>query len=378
VKVLHIFKPGRHTPVNGPAIEFTESDLQACAAAYDPAKHEAPLVVGHPKMDDPAYGWTKSLAFTDGQLVAEPWQVDAGFAEMVNAGRFKKISASFYLPGAPNNPAPGAYYLRHIGFLGAAAPAVKGLKPASFAEAEEGVIEFSEPVPWRMRSLGTLLRNLREWVISKNTIEEADRVLPSYLIDDIESAPGDNAVGAAYAETHHEQEPDMKTKEQLEAEAKLKADQEALARARAEFAEREKALRAEEEKARRKAIADFVGDLVEAGKILPRDQEGLVAYMAGPNEAGVIEFADPEDASKKQSVAPDAWLRGFLEALPRQVDFAERSAADTGEDEGSVSFAAPPGYSVDAARLELHARAIAYQKRHPNTGYDAAVKAVSQ
>jgi len=371
VKSLHIFKPGKHTAVNGAVIEFTEADLIASAQAYDPAKHEAPLVVGHPKMDHPAYGWAKSLAFADGVMQAVPHQVDADFAEMVNKGRFKNISSSFYLPDAPNNPSPGVYYLRHIGFLGAAAPAVKGLKSASFADTEEGVVEFAEPAEWRMRSIGSVLRNLRDLVISKFSIEDADRAIPSYLIDNIESAPEANAIGAAYSEKTP-QENDMLTQEQQAAADKLKADQEALDRQRAEFAERETRLKAEEDKARRAEIASFCDALVESGQLLPRDRDGLVAYMAGANEAGVIEFGEGSD---KQSVAPAAWLRNFLEKLPVQVDFAERSRSDkTGT--GSVSFAAPPGYTVDAGRLELHNKVLAHMAAHPGTDYNAALSAV--
>ena len=59
---LHIFKPGRQTAMSGATLDFSESDLAACAQAYDPALHEAPLVIGHPKHDGPAYGWVKSLA----------------------------------------------------------------------------------------------------------------------------------------------------------------------------------------------------------------------------------------------------------------------------------------------------------------------------
>ena len=132
-KPIQIFKPGRHTAMSGAVLEFSAADLAASAAAYDPAKHEAPIVVGHPTLDAPAYGWIKGLAYADSALDAQPDQVDAAFAEMVAAGRFKKISASFYAPDAPGNPVPGVYYLRHVGFLGAAAPAVKGLRAPSFA-----------------------------------------------------------------------------------------------------------------------------------------------------------------------------------------------------------------------------------------------------
>ena len=74
------------------------------------------------------------LAFKEGIVTADPEKVEPNFAEMVNDGRFPKISSSFWPPNHPSNPKPGVWYLRHVGFLGAAAPAVKGLKPASFSD----------------------------------------------------------------------------------------------------------------------------------------------------------------------------------------------------------------------------------------------------
>jgi len=147
-KPLQIFRAGKHTAMSGAELAFSESDLAASAAAYDPSRAEAPIVVGHPTHDAPAYGWIKALVFADGGLEAEPDQVDPSFAEMVAAGRFKKISASFYPPASKNNPVPGVYYLRHVGFLGAMPPAVKGLRMPEFAEADEAItleFSFSEP-----------------------------------------------------------------------------------------------------------------------------------------------------------------------------------------------------------------------------------------
>lgn len=373
MKALHIFKPGKHTTVNGKVIEFTESMVAAIASCYDPAKHEAPIVVGHPKMDDPAYGWTKALSFADGALIAEPDQVEPQFAEMVNAGRFKKISVRLYPPESPHNPVPGGWYLQHIGFLGAQPPAVKGLKSASFAEGQDDAVEFADVdfadvAPWRMRSLGSVLRNIRDLFISKFSLEEADRALPSYLIEDIESVPEAHAPVAAFTESA--QENPMFTKEQEAAAAKLKADQEALERQQTEFAEREAALKAAEKASRLKSIQEFVAGLVAAGQLLPRDQAGMVAYMEGPNDAGVIEFGEGDD---KKSAQPNEWLRMFLRGLPKQVDFAERSGGQA--DDKSVSFAAPPGYTVDVERLELHNKALAYQAKHKTT-YEAALVAV--
>lgn len=141
-KLIHIFRAGKHTDINGQTVDLTEADLAASAAAYDPAKHEAPLVVGHPTHDAPAYGWAKSLIATGADLEAEPDQLDPAFAEMVNDGRFKKRSAAFYRPDSPANPVPGVYYLHHIGFLGALPPAVKGLRGIKFGASDDGVVKF--------------------------------------------------------------------------------------------------------------------------------------------------------------------------------------------------------------------------------------------
>jgi hypothetical protein len=148
---LHIFRAGRHTPMAGAALDFAAADLAGCAAAYDPARFEAPLVIGHPRLDAPAYGWVAALEEEDGGLFATPRQVDPAFARLVEAGRYKKISASFFRPDAAENPAPGHWYLRHVGFLGAVELAVQGLRPIQFAAAGAGIvtIEFAAVEGWR-------------------------------------------------------------------------------------------------------------------------------------------------------------------------------------------------------------------------------------
>lgn len=148
VMPLQIFTAGKRTDANGITVDFSEATLAKIAAIYDPKLHEAPMVLGHPKHDDPAYGWAAALSVSGRQLEATPTQVDPQFAEWVDAGRYKKISASFYLPGSSHHPIPDSDvpYLRHIGFLGAMPPAVKGMKAIEFAEEEDGVF-FAEFTP---------------------------------------------------------------------------------------------------------------------------------------------------------------------------------------------------------------------------------------
>jgi hypothetical protein len=329
---------------------FTEAQLQAIAKNYDPALHEAPCVVGHPAMDAPAYGWAKSLSVVDGRLQAEPQQVDAAFGELVNAGRFKKISAAFYAPEDPANPKPGDYYLRHIGFLGAKAPAVKGLKSAEFGDDGKNVIEFMD---WDARDIASLFRSLREWFIGAHGQEVADKVVPEYTVTALtENAartdtPTETITGAAYSEQEKEA---MLTKEQQlaaqETELKKKAEEQA-ARDLA-FAEREKKVKDSEAAQRRTVIVADVEALVVAGKLLPKDKLGLVAFMeALPVAALAIEFGEGD---KKVKTPPIDWLRGFLKALPKAVEFRERGADAGGEQADTTS---PEHEAAQLARLSL-------------------------
>ena len=201
---IQIFKPGRHTAMSGATLDFAEADIIACAAAYNPELHEAPIVVGHPRHDDPAYGWIKSLSFTDGALSAEPHQINEDFADLVTTGAFKKVSASFYPPHSKNNPSPGSYYLRHVGFLGAQPPAVKGLAPVAFGESEDVIeISFGEV---NGHSVAGLFRSLRDYLIGKFGQEEADKALPGWDVDRLadqaaQPDPDAQPVSPAFAET---------------------------------------------------------------------------------------------------------------------------------------------------------------------------------
>lgn len=194
---LQCFKAGSHVALNGAALVFSQADLAASAGAYDPALHEAPLVVGHPQLDAPAYGWVSALNHKGDALEATPAQVNPEFAELVKAGAYKKMSAAFWAPLAPGNPVPGVYYLRHVGFLGAAAPAVKGLRAPVFAGTEEGVVEFSEEFsdPWDDLSNASLWRSLREWVIGKFSLADADSAVPAYRVSELERAAQDDMRG---------------------------------------------------------------------------------------------------------------------------------------------------------------------------------------
>lgn len=371
--------------MQGGVLEFAASDLAATAAAYDPARHEAPIVVGHPALNAPAYGWVGALSAEGDDLVAAPRQVDADFAAMVKAGRFKKISASFFSPNARDNPSPGVWSLRHVGFLGAAPPAVQGLREVAFAAEAEGVttIEFAAPsasmLGWLIGDMAGLFRGIRDRFIADVGAAEADRLLPGSTVQRIaeeaarmQAMPDAVTQQPAFAQPLPE-EPDLPDTDAAAREAALNARE-------AELAARETRLAEAAGQRRAADAADFAQRLVREAR-LPQGQAPRAAALlaslpeANSSEGGVVSFAAATEGAAAIQEAPAAALRALLEALPRAVSFAGVDHAGPGT-EAPVSTAEFAGLQVDPDRFALHRRALAYQAAHPGTEYLTAIRAV--
>ncbi|WP_027670081.1 hypothetical protein [Rheinheimera baltica] len=375
--LLEIFKTGKRTDSKGRQWDFTDSVIDEVVSGYDPAVFSAPLVVGHPSMDAPAYGWVNSLSLDNTILKAEPVDVEPQFAALVNEKRFPKISASFFPPEHPANPKPGKWYLQHVGFLGAHAPAIPGLKAASFgASGADDVVtvEFAASDMDVLWSLSRLARGLRDWMLEKFGSDEADKALPDYVVQELETQRERERIsdvhtpGFAAPQNQPTEEPTVDPNKDKKAEQQT-AD---FAARESSLAEREQALADKESKARQGEIASFAAQLVADGKLLPREETGAVAFMASLTESDTVSFAAADGKTEQQPQAD--WFRDFLTGLPPRVDFAERGAA--GDETNVASFAAPAGYSVDEERLALHNKALAYQAQH-KCDYNTAISAVS-
>ncbi|MBX3231459.1 MAG: hypothetical protein KIT84_24490 [Labilithrix sp.] len=156
---VEIFRAGPQTASNGEVVDLSTADLDAAALAYEPRLREAPIVIGHPHDDTPTYGRVESLERSGNVLVAEVGRLNHDFVEAVREGRYTKVSASFFTPDAFANPHPGRWYLKHVGFLGAAAPAVKGLRAVAFVEdGAPSFVEAVHAVGADLRAFGIFLR----------------------------------------------------------------------------------------------------------------------------------------------------------------------------------------------------------------------------
>ena len=129
---IEIFRGGEQVDSTGKKHDG-DKIIDNAIVTFDPEVHEPPLVVGHPKDNAPAFAWVEGLkeAVKDGTkvLFAKFKQVVPEFEDLAMKGLFKKRSASFYPDGR----------LRHVGFLGAAPPAVKGLAELKFEDQEKDI-----------------------------------------------------------------------------------------------------------------------------------------------------------------------------------------------------------------------------------------------
>lgn len=279
-----VFRVGKHTDSQGRAREWTESDLDRMVQAYDPSKHEAPIVIGHPKDNAPAFGWVKALKRQEGALLAKYGQVSEQFAEAVKEGRYKKRSISIYPDGT----------LRHVGWLGAMPPAIKGLPDFAFSD------EGGEPFTYE--------ENTQE---GNMTVEELQAQLASEQ----------QAKAAAEA----------KVAELSQENSELKTSVE---KTQAEFAEAQK-------KQKRAEIESKIDAGIQAGKVLPSwKKAGLVDFMMSLGE-NVVEYEFSE--GKKET--PVAWFESFLGGLGEHPlftkmakDFSEKKDAGESEDDKAVAL----------------------------------------
>jgi hypothetical protein len=340
------FRAGTRTDASGVRVTITATDLAASAAAYDPSIRPAPLVIGHPKLEDPAYGWVGKVEATGDKLRVIPERVEAAFAQLVNDGRYSQVSACFWRPEASGNPVPGTWYLKHVGFLGAHPPAVEGLPPVQFAAEDGQSVEFG----WEERTVVTILRRLREWIIGDKGTEVADQVIPSWDLDFLTeeaikpetlAEPAAAFAAAATTPTITEETP-MSEQDAAELERLRQENQEKdrrLAAFATEAAER-----------RRTADATFVEGLVAANRVPAGHRDEVAAFLAKLDDTETVAFAAGDGAEKE---TPAGFFRRFLSSLQPTVAFGEVvGAGGRAADETAQSIAdRAKKYQADRAAL---------------------------
>lgn len=360
---IEVFRSGTFTPMNGEPITYSASDLKAVADCYDRDTAPAPIVVGHPATDAPAYGWVDSFEYDAAadRLFANLSEIDPDFSEAVKSGRYKKVSLSFFRPDNAANPTPGAWYPRHVGFLGGAAPAVAGLRNVQFSNAADAVIFSSAFGERGFEEAAGLFRLLRDFFIDQFGMEDADKALPSYRIDWLDEMEIEKPGRPAFTAPNPERKPSVSDK-----------NDPAFAAREANIAAREEAVRKSEQKIAHDGHVAFAEKLVSDRKLIPAAKDQLVAILDALPEEASVAFAEGGE-----KVSPRKALTDLMEGLPKVVDYGSIDLGDGPENgSGRASFASD-GKAVDPERLATHEKAMAYQKQNPGTAYIDAVRAVS-
>lgn len=345
---FEIFRAGRHTAADGSVVDFTQADLEQAVKGYDPKKHDAPLVLGHPKHDDPAYGWVEGLEMKGGTVYARARKIDAAFVESYRTGGHEKVSASWYRPESPNNPTPGKWYLRHVGFLGAMPPSVKGLEPASFGEGETAadLVEVDiklttakKPPKAKAPKRDTLtfaesvecMTTLRAWIEKQFGPDAAEEALPQAQLDAAAKGAEADAEKPEGDETGAKPAPGAKKTPEVADHAEPTPRELAVAR-------REKELEERELEASRKGYVSFVEGLVRQGRPMPIHRDEVVTLLEA---VGAI-APDSVSFGEGDTRTPLVVLEQLLSRLPVQVDFAERGGGggDDGDDPKTIAKAA--------------------------------------
>jgi hypothetical protein len=299
---IEICRTGQVTDSAGIDRNLDASFFEQVVKSFQP--NEAPAVIGHPKENAPAYGWATALKFSDGSLWAQFGDTDDEFEKMVAARRFKNRSASFYLKDGPR--------LRHVGFLGAQPPAVKGLRDIQFTGGDAVTVEISfseEPMadkPEEKMTAGEWFRSL--------------------LGGGNPAAPPTASFSAADAE-RIAAETAAKTEEKLRAEfaeAQKKAD--------AEILELRQQVQSQATNSKHAEIVSFVESL-GADKCPPwMKRVGLVEFLeslavadAADKELAVVCFSEGEGGKRTEhKFSRLDWAKNFFGAMPAYIQFGEQ------------------------------------------------------
>lgn len=307
---IHVLKAGTW-PANPRDLTLSDSDLTQIAAAYVPGTYQAPVVLGHPENDHPAYGWTLGL-FIDANGMWAEVEVTPSLAEAIEAGHYRTVSVSLWPPGASGNPAPAGWSLKHIGFLGAKPPAVKGLTPLQLA--------------------------------ASNT-------------------------GESVTTTFDLQERDMPENDTAAREAAQAAKAAELAQQAATLAEREQRVAQRELQLKRDSWRADINTHVNAGRVLPTEADGLVALMERL-DGGSVTLAENE----QPAIDVLRGFIGRLPARVDLSERSAGDASGNGQ--RVAQFQAPHGYTLAESGARLHAAALAWQQTHPGIDFLTAVRAV--
>lgn len=315
---VQAFGAGKHTGITADGkskeILVTSDFLQKLSDNYDIALHEAPAVIGHPESDAPAYGWVSATRVKDGKLEIQFSDTEPHFEQMVRDGRFKKRSVKMYLDDrAPGGKAP---YLRHVAFLGAQPPAVKGLEDIHFSEDEGETVafelEFSE---------GENMTTDKTGDVNQSISDAVAKFFKEKLGIGKDAAPATAAFSEADARTLIDGAVKSAVAPLTEKIASLETENKSL----------RDAVNAQAGSSKRAEVIAFCEAQERAGKLPPsfRRNGGVefleaLAGLPADKKITTIEFAEDGKTEKKVETPLFDYAKSLLSGLPPFIQFGEQ------------------------------------------------------
>lgn len=331
---FEVFRAGTHTDMSGRTVSFGQKDLDGIVSAYKSSPQKAPIVFGHPKHDAPAFGWVDDLKRVGNSLYAKCNQVVEEFENCVKDGLYPNRSISL----APDNN------LRHIGFLGAVQPAVKGLEPisfcADFCAVDEGYCFADWQTESKFDTAATGFQRLRDFLIEKYDIETADKVISPWMIDELKRVMQDNPQEAValFCENVEKVEKNMEeiplsdtntnNAPTNKPDNKDFAESKALEEKEKEIQNLKAQLEKQEIEARKAQRTAFCEELIKDGKLLPANKADVLDFMEIMHTAGSFNFS--ENSEENQGKSAEEKFKEFLKKLPVQIEFGEFATNGTG------------------------------------------------
>lgn len=264
-----VFRCGTHLDHSGKWRTFSEADIDKAIANYQ--SDSVPIVVGHPTLNAPAFGWIQQFRRQGSTLQARASRVADEFADLVKRGLYKNRSISFNSDGT----------FRHVGFLGAAAPAVKGLEDIQFADKGDFItMDTAETVQ-------------AEQAAAQEQAEEV-QVEPEA---EVKTAESEAEVQSLRADAAQKTEPELSLSD---LESQQKQFQETVKKLESHIKSLESALNVEQEKNRKVEFAAYADELIRKGRLNPVAKAPLINTMESLFVNDQANFASPENSVLNQ------------------------------------------------------------------------------
>jgi tRNA isopentenyl-2-thiomethyl-A-37 hydroxylase MiaE len=344
-KFFELARIGKFKDRFGKTVELTKDNLQSIVDNYKPGEFQAPITVGHPENQKaPAWGWVDALKLAGEKLLFKPGRLVSEFAEAVNRGNYSNVSMGIDTDN---------WTLKHVAFLGGVAPAIKGLERITSVEFSESTAkvfniecdesvkdwihsaEFSDTteswLAWQVKTIGRILRRLRDQTIEKDGTDKANALIPEYEIEDLTKEPPVDQTGSA-SEFSSDKGADVNIEMQL---TDLQTKVVELGNQIAEFSTKLKAVEAEnvtlktkvstleDEKkalqtaARQNEFSEFCDSLILKGQLEADQKENTIKVMQSLDNGGTAEFSDGT------KVASLEVYKKQLQSRPKVVEFSE-------------------------------------------------------